>query len=235
MTVTATTGTSPGSYIVTVTETELLVGGDLFGTYEWPLTITSPTTTTTTTITTTTTTTTTPTTSTTTPGPGGTSPTTTVGSTTPSGPTTTAAGPGPAITTPVGAPDETTSTSTPGSAGGGTGDDEDDDVVFVVSAPDETDGDLIGVDPDLLTANEAEPAAYARLAFSDRLRNELEGAIPSVISDVVLSPLVIGEILFRSLMEHARGFLLPLILATLVAMGFVWKMRTEIDVDELDI
>jgi hypothetical protein len=36
-------------------------------------------------------------------------------------------------------------------------------------------------------------------------------------------------------MEHARGFLLPLILATLVAMGFVWKMRTEIDIDELDI
>jgi hypothetical protein len=234
MTVAATAGTSPGSYIVTVTETELLVDGDLLGTYEWPLTITGPTTTTTTTTTTTSTTTTTPASSTTTPGPGGTSPTTTAGSTIPSGPTTTAVGSGPAITAPGDAPEATTSTSTPRPSEGGLGDD-DDDVVFVVSAPDETDGDLIGLDPDLVTAIEGEPASYTRLAFSDRLRSELEGNIPSVISDAVLSPLVIGEILFRSLLEHARGFLLPLILATLVAMWFVWKMRAEIDVDELDI
>ena len=76
------------------------------------------------------------------------------------------------------------------------------------------------------------------LKFSNDLiiDGRIEGEVTSDGSLTVgENALVIGEILFRSLMEHARGFLLPLILATLVAMGFVWKMRTEIDVDELDI
>ena len=209
MTVAASASTSPGSYIVTITETEMLVDGNLLGTYQWSLTVTGDTTTTST--------------------PGGT--TSTSGSpptTQPSAPPTTIEeGPAPPETSPSSGG---TGSTPPADPGPGTStavvdsadpDDDDDGFVFAVPSPSPGGGAGVGSTFAELTAAEEGRAVFGSIAYSDRLRRALEGSLPSMLTGVVLSPLVIGEVLVRSLLENVVGFLIPLALAMSMARLFV--------------
>ncbi|MGH8915738.1 MAG: hypothetical protein ACRDZM_14630 [Acidimicrobiia bacterium] len=230
MTVAASASVSPGSYIVTITETELLVDGNLLGTYQWPLTVTGGTTTTSTPSTTTTD-----------------SPTSTTASTsgspstTPSPPPTTIEeGPRPPGTSPsLGAG----GTSPPANQGPGTSTtvedsadpvDDDDDLVFAIPSPTPGGGAGAGSTLDDVTATEEGRAVFASIAYSDRLRQALEESLPSMLTEVVLSPLVIGEVLVRSLVENVVAFLIPLALAMSLARLLVRRMRVEIGADEFE-
>jgi hypothetical protein len=78
-----------------------------------------------------------------------------------------------------------------------------------------------------------EPPFLARMSISDSLREELKGAIPLPVAEAVLSPLVIAEFLFRSVLGSAVGYLIPLLLAGVYGLWLTWKMRREVGDDEL--
>ncbi len=208
MTVAASASTSPGSYVVTIIETELLVDGNLLGTYQWLLTVTGGTTTTTT-----------PGTTTSTSG----SPATTQQ---PAPPTTIEGGPTPPGTTPT---SEGTGSSPPADPG-----DVDDGLVVAVPPPSPGRGAGVGSTFDEVTAAEEVRPVFASIAYSDRLRRALEGSLPSMLTQVVLSPLVIGEVLVRSLVENVLALLLTLALAIYMARLLVRRMRMEVGGGELE-
>jgi hypothetical protein len=85
--------------------------------------------------------------------------------------------------------------------------------------------------PDSLSDNP--PEVLSRTVLSDQLRNQIARAFPVTVADAVLSPVVIAEFLFRSLLESAKGLLIPILIATLVGLWMVWRMRGEVDDDEL--
>lgn len=263
MTVEAGAKALPGDYRVTITETALdgglldthewpftvLSTPGTTTTIPATTTTTMPTTTTTDSPTTTsagaTTTTTTRTATTTNPG----SPTTTVpGITTnitdPSGaegptgasPTTTLAATGTPDTA-SSTTDNTTATSrsgdtsgTDGAAGSDTpvNDDDDQDVLAAGSTEDNLPYDRY---PDRLSDNA--PEVLSRTVLTDQLRNQISRAFPVTVADAVLSPVVIAEYLLRSLLESARGLLIPILIATLLGLWMVWRMREEVEDDEL--
>lgn len=257
MTVTASAAAQPGEYQVTIVETAL--GGRLLGTHEWPFTVpASPATTTTIPATTTTTTpTTTTTNSPTTTSPGATTTTSapSATSTSPASPTTTDPGSPTTTAAPAGTGDPTgpSATSvTPGTAapttragttdngdgstavtdetlGSDTPDDEDDPEVLAAGASD----DNLPYDryPDSLSDNA--PEVMSRTVLSDQLRSQISRAFPVTVADAVLSPVVIAEYLLRSLLESARGLLIPILIATLLGLWMVWRMREEVNDDEL--
>ncbi|HEX6301383.1 MAG TPA: hypothetical protein VF148_13025 [Acidimicrobiia bacterium] len=263
MTVEAGAKALPGDYQVTITETALggglldtyewpfTVPAPPATTTTIPATTTTtiPTTTTTETPTTTsagaTTTTTTQSATTTDPG----SPTTTVpgittnitdpagaGGPTGAGPTTTAAA--------TGTPDTasstigtTTATSRGGDTSGADGatgsatptDDQDDqDVLAAGSTEDNLPYDRY---PDRLSDDA--PEVLSRTVLTDQLRNQISRAFPVTIADAVLSPVLIAEYLLRSLLESALGLLIPILIATLLGLWMVWRMREEVEDDEL--
>jgi len=225
-------------------------------------TTTAPATTTTTIPTTTTvpTTTTAPTNTTTSAGATTTTSNQSATTTGPSSPTTTAPGTstntsgpsgagGPSATgdptTPSATPGTTTSTTgsgTPNSQGDATtdadrslesdtpaeDDDGDEEVLAAGSSEDNLPYDRY---PDSLSDNP--PEVLSRTVLSDQLRNQIARAFPVTVADAVLSPVVIAEFLFRSLLESAKGLLIPILIATLVGLWMVWRMRGEVDDDEL--
>jgi hypothetical protein len=224
-------------------------------------TTTFPTTTPTTPPTTTTVPTTTTTKDTTTTSAGATT-TTTSQSGTPSSPTTTAPGTSPAtsgpngaggpigtgdattpptVTATTGTATATTGSGTPNSQGGTTtdadgapepdtsADDEDgDEEVLAAGSEDNLPYDRY---PNSLSDNA--PEILSRTVLSDQLRNQISRAFPVTVADAVLSPVVIAEFLFRSLIESAQGLLIPILIATLIGLWMVWRMREEVDDDEL--
>jgi len=227
MTVTAGANAAPGAYVVTIRETKL-ADGNLIGTYQWPLTVLAPptaTTTTTTTIgitiptitlptsTSTSTTTTTPGTSTlpTLPGPG------LVPPPAPDGATTTV-GPGRA-------PPTTTTTTTPLTIPRSLADlddDHDDDGIAMGGGP-----------PD--DGSSGTEGSFASIAISESLRQTLDAALPNLVSTMVVSPLLLIEILIRSLLTSAAGLLLPLTLAALLTFGFIRRLRKEVVDADLEL
>ncbi|HUP17137.1 MAG TPA: hypothetical protein VM848_13940 [Acidimicrobiia bacterium] len=219
MTVTAGAKAQPGDYQVTIIETAL--GGRLLGTHEWPFTVPAPPATTTTVpaTTTTTTPTTTTTNSPTTTSAGATTTTSTQSDTTtdPGSPTTTAG------------PTGTANPTSPSAARVTPADDEDEEEVLAAGVSD----DNLPYDryPDSLSDNA--PEILSRTVLSDQLRTQISRAFPVTVADAVLSPVVIAEYLFRSLLESARGLLIPILIATLLGLWMVWRMREEIDDDEL--
>jgi hypothetical protein len=53
------------------------------------------------------------------------------------------------------------------------------------------------------------------------------------VANVVVSPVVIAEFLLRSLLQGAMSLLVPILIATLIGLWMVRRMREEIDDDEL--
>jgi len=240
MTVTAGMNATPGPYVVTIRETKL-ADGNLIGTYEWPLTVLAPPTTTTTSLATgplPTITITLPTTTSTSPPttPVDTSPPPTLpgpGSALPSGPnevTTTVA--------PEGAPSTTTTTThltIPRSLDEvDDGDEGDDGGIVMGSGPGRgEDGFNVGAVSDDVLGVTQEP--FASIAVSEALRQSLDAALPNVVSTLVVSPLLLIEILIRSLFTSAAGLLLPLTLAALLTFGFIRRLRKEVDDADLEL
>lgn len=217
MTVAAMGTASPGNYVVTVRETELSVGGNLIGSYQWPFVVLGAPSTTSSTTTTTVpaTTTTTSATSTTTSTPYGSTSTTLVSTTTSTlyvvTPTTTDRAGSTNTSTPGG----------PGSTGGGNGAHKDPDV-----GPQTATG-VTGEPKD-------QPVGLKNIAFSESLRSNL-GALPEPVGDLALSPLVIAEILFRAMAENLFGFLVPLLLATVIVLIVVRRQRKGVADGDADL
>jgi hypothetical protein len=248
MTVTASANASPGDYRVTLSETA--VGGRLIDTHEWPFTVPAPATTTTTIAETTTTTpqTTTTTTSSVTTTSTQSATTTSAGpaTNTTDGPDTTNAtspvatesrgsgqetAPATATTVPI-APDtrEEDNDSAGEAIGPETSSETNDDDAEVLAA-----GTTDDLPYNRYPANPTEggPGFLARTMLSDQLRSQFSRAVPMTVADVVLSPVVIAEFLVRSLLRSAMSLLVPILVATLVGLWMVWRMREEIDDDEL--
>ena len=247
MTVAASANASPGDYRVTLSETA--VGGRLIDTHEWPFTVPAPAATTTTTIAETTTT------------KAQTTTTSAVTTTSTQSATTTSAGPAP-NTTDGPATTNTTSPVATGSRGSGQEAtpatattvsiapdtrDEDNDSAGEATGP-ETSSEIDDDDAEVLAAGTTDdlpynrypanptedgPGILARTVLSDQLRSQFSRALPMTVADAVLSPVVIAEFLVRSLLRSAMGLLVPILVATLVGLWMVWRMREEIDDDEL--
>lgn len=247
MTVTASANASPGDYRVTLSETA--VGGQLIDTHEWPFTVPAPVTTTTTIAETTTT-------------KAQTTTTTTSAVTTTSTQSATTTSAGPATNTSDG-PATTNTTSPVATESGGSGGETAPASATAVSiAPDPRDenndpageaktpetSSEIDDDAEVLAAGTTDdlpynrypadptedgPGILARTVFSDQLRSQFSRAVPMTVADVVLSPVVIAEFLVRSLLRSAMSLLFPVLVATLVGLWMVWRMREEIDDDEL--
>jgi len=258
MTVTAGANASAGDYRVTITETA--VGGRLLDTHEWPFTVPAPVTTTTTIPETTTTTrprTTTTAALTTTSTQSGATTSTDRATTTTSGATTggatettTAGAAATGNNTPTASPaTKTTVSDTPNTGGGdsppageeadtlpegspdGASEEADDPEVLAAGS---SDGDLPYERYPAGSGDDA-PEVLSRTVFSDQLRSQFSQAVPLTLADAVLSPVVIAEFLFRSLLQSAMSLLVPVLIATLVGSWIVWRMREEVDDDELAI
>ncbi len=72
-----------------------------------------------------------------------------------------------------------------------------------------------------------EDRLLSRIALSNQLRTEIPGAIPPLVTDAVLSPLVIGEYLVQSLFDSSKGLLIPVAISTLIGLLMVWRMRAR--------
>lgn len=72
------------------------------------------------------------------------------------------------------------------------------------------------------------------IAFSESLRSNL-GALPEPVGDLALSPLVIAEILFRAMAENLFGFLVPLLLATVIVLIVVRRQRKGVADGDADL
>jgi hypothetical protein len=234
MTVTADADVLPGDYAVRILETAL--SGQLLGTHDWPVTVTEGASTTTTTQPSTTTT---------------SSRTTTTHSSTSTSSTTTTS---PATTTTSAVAEAVTDTTQPAASSlstddggsGTTSTESDPDAPAGTVAPT---GSALPEKLEVLTSDSAredipyhryasqpaeeETALLPRIALSDWLRNEIPGAIPPLITDVVLSPIVIGEHLLHSLLDGSKAMLIPIAITTLIGLLMVWRMRTKIADDEL--
>jgi len=147
-----------------------------------------------------------------------------------------------AATVTPGTATSTTGSGTPNSQGGATTDadrtlepdtaaDDDDGDEEVLAAGSSEDNLPYDRYPDSLTDNA--PEILSRTVLSDQLRNQISRAFPVTVADAVLSPVVIGEFLFRSLLESAQGLLIPILIATLLGLWMVWRMSEEVDDDEL--
>lgn len=235
MTVTADADVLPGDYAVTIIETAL--SGQLIDTHDWPVTVTGVASTTTTHPSTTTsltgTTTTHSSTATSTSSTPTTSPATTTTSTVAEVVTDTTQPAAFSSSTDDGVPGATSTESDPAA--------ETDARVWTVAPR----GSMTSEKSEVLASGSArddhpyqrnasrpaeeETALLARIALSEWLRKEMPGAIPPLITDAVLSPIVIGEHLFHSLLDGSKAMLIPIVLATLIGLLMVWRMRTEID------
>jgi hypothetical protein len=253
MTVEAGAKVGPGDYVVTINETS--IEGELLATHTWPITVPAPPTTTTTIPTTTTTRAETSTTSaatTTSTQSATTSSTQSVTTTSISNVTSTTRGttnttsgdpvasgnppspPGtsddPATAT-SGEGDKAPNTET-GAASTDPSDPQSDDETEVLAAASAGDDDLPYV---RYPANRGDvaPEVLSRTVFSDQLRDQLSRALPLAVADAVLTPVVVVEFLYQSLLQSAMGLLVPILLAVFVGLLMVWRMREEIDDDEL--
>jgi hypothetical protein len=256
MTVTASSNATPGTYTVNITENIVDAGGDgeviSTETHKWPLTVqasdsstttttsppsstttTSPPSSTTTTLVTTTsthpqTTTSTTTRTTTTTQPGATTSSTAPGTTVTTTPSTTG-GTDPSTT----ASDTTTSTTLIA---------EDPDSISPSDTPLEEDPEVLsfglsdgrppydrfGVEP-----RRAGPQPVWEVGLSDELWNHLFGWAPHVLSEEGLSPIPTAEFLLRSLSASVHALMIPLLIATLVGLWMVGRIRRKVDDDEL--
>lgn len=242
MTVTASQNATPGNYTVTITEVEArLIGGDLINTYEWPFTVTAPPTTTSSSTSSTTSTTSTSTTSTSsttssTSTTVTTTPTTATPSTAPaySGATPSTTAPPTTTTRPTSTTETTTSLPSESTLPDETNETDDSDDSDPVATP--SPGAIFpGEGSGSGMAIVAESESSSLVSISDRLRDRLVGALPLTVAEAVLSPLVIAEFLFRSVLSSALGYLIPLIAAGIVGGWMVWRMRREVTGDELAI
>lgn len=241
MTVTAGANAAPGAYVVTIRETKL-ADGELIGTYQWPLTVLAPPTTTTTigiTI---------PTITITLPTSTSTSTTTTTPTTTTPGTSTLPTLPGPGLVPPP-APDGATTTVGPGRAPPTTtttmtpltiprslddlDDDYDDDGIAMGGGPGRIDPQDGGGSPE--DGSSGTEGSFASIAISESLRHTLDAALPNFVSTMVVSPLLLIEILIRSLLTSAAGLLLPLTLAALLTFGFIRRLRKEVVDADLEL
>jgi hypothetical protein len=257
MTLTAQGTAAPGNYTVTITEVRL--GGSLISQRTWPFTVVTPTTSTSLTTTTSTVGQTTPTsggalTTTTSPGATTTQPT---GTGQPTGPTTPPTG---GTSPPSGAGgsqpdgnqasgdesenqtsgDEIRAEDSAAAVGDGAAsstpdamEDPSDDAGQQTSAAGRVGGPGDGPPAPRISLGESD--GYGAIALSESLRDELGGAMPDVLADAAFSPLVIGEILLRSLFETAAGVPLPVLLTTPLAAGGLWRLRKGVSRDELDL
>lgn len=214
MDVTAAAGAPPGQYSVTITEAT--VGGSFISETSWPFTVTAPPTTSTTT------TTAPPTTTSTTPS----SPTTTSPTT---GTTSGGAGPGGTPTTQgPGGPGDPSDDGTPGATGpspgatGGSGDPG-------------TDGGDDGAGSVVEGAGIAVPGGYGGVIVAESVRDALGAALPSPLADAATSPLVIGELLLRSLLDVIAEYLLPLLVAIGLGVGLVWQLKKDMSHSDIGI
>jgi hypothetical protein len=251
MTVKATPKALPGDYTVTITETAL--GGALIGTHEWPFTVPAPPEPTTTTIAATTTTapanttttsggattTSTPSSSPTSTGGPTTSPPSTVGSA--SSPASTV-GPATSPSSAVGA-----TTTTPGPSEGTSPPEESEAESVTESAatdasPNDEDAQVLAAG---LTDNSSPPSnRYPRLPLPDGAESEVGMALADPLggrnanpfasfADASLSPGAIAEFIFGSLFAGVRDLMIPMLIAALVGLAMVWRMRLEVNDDEL--
>lgn len=239
VTVEAGASAEPGDYTLTITE--VLHGlGDLVSTRDWSFTVegTSTTTTSSTTTSSTTTTSTSSTTSTTTPVD--TTPTS-APTTVPSGETTTTLG----VTTTEGVVTSDSPVTTTGPAGPTTS------VSHETStsgreplASEGDDDDPNGLAPGGSDAGTGDPVpeaaaptgdSGATIPITEQLTARLSDAVTPGVARAVMSPLVIAEFLFRSIISSAAGYAIPLLVALLLSAGLVWRMRGEVTDDELSL
>lgn len=229
--------TTPGDYTINITDLDPL-GGLIF---QWPLTVTAPPATTTSTTSTTSTT----TISTTTPSVT-TSTTAAVTTTSPAGvavvttrpPTAGAPGNGGG---PVG-----NGSGTDGSGKGGSGGSGPAGAVGIGIAPDDPTGPGTGGgtgagDPQVTAdagteANNGDDAdaGFSEVAVSSGLIDLVSRAVPGLVAEVVLSPLVVAEILFRALGSTVAGLLFPLAVTLLLGLWLFWALRSRDDEWETD-
>lgn len=78
-------------------------------------------------------------------------------------------------------------------------------------------------------------ASEATIPISEHLTARLSDAVTPGVAQAVMSPLVIAEFLFRSIINSAAGYALPLLVALLLSAGLVWRMRREVTDDELSL
>lgn len=209
----------PGEYTITIEEVDL--GGSLVNTYQWPLTVLSAGTTTTTTSTTSSTTTTTSSTTTTTATDSTTTSSTTTTSTVASSTSSTSRSTGDTPTDGDGEAGATSTSSLPGSP---------DD-----STTTATKGSELATGPGrsgALDATGADVDSFSDIAFSSGLVEVVGRALPPVFAEGIVSPLVIFEVLVRSLGRTVWGLLLPVGVTTLLGFGLMWRLR--VDPDSLD-
>lgn len=216
LTVTASfANTPPGDYVVTITETKLVtLGSDIVVQHTWPFTVETPTTTTSGGGDTTTTTTTAGKTTTTTMASSATS---TPGNTTTSTPAATISTAGASATPNTGERESTGSTG-PRLANG-----DIDEGGVAVGPADDGSGGANG------TTTPEDTTAFETVAVSQGLRDTLRQRVPLPIADAVTSPLVIGEVLWRSLTSSVAGLVVPILLALLLGFLLVRRMRKEVN------
>jgi hypothetical protein len=253
LTVTASSQASPGAYKVTITETSQ--GGSLIDTHEWPFTVPAPPPPTTTTMPIETTTTVPPSVTTIAPGVATTtstpssSPTSTVGSA--SSPTTVGASSspanpvGPAASPGAGAGSPSTGTSRPTEDAPRPQQRDAEDVTRLptdeTSPDDEAEVLAAGVSDDSSPPYDRYPRrpqadgseSEEGLALSDPLRDQNSNPVAMFMADGDLSPGAIAQFIFGSLFEGAKDLMIPLLIATLVGLVMVWRMRSEVEGDEL--
>lgn len=214
MTITVGDQTAPGDYTITITSLDL---GSLI--YQWPLTVTGPSTTTTTVSTTTTTT--VPTTSTTSPA---TTTTVAVATTTTSvnSPPTTSTVTPPTTTDHVASITTTTikqalvapaGPSDPGLGG--------DSEVGSPASPTRS-----GDTSDVAAPDESE-SQFSEVALSSGLIERLSGAVPTFVASAVTSPFVVAEVLLRALGRTVTGLLIPVVLMLLFGWLLFWRLRPD--------
>jgi hypothetical protein len=71
------------------------------------------------------------------------------------------------------------------------------------------------------------------LALSDPLRDQSSNPVAMFMADGDLSPGAIAQFIFGSLFEGAKDLMIPLLIATFAGLVMVWRMRSEVEDDEL--
>ncbi len=225
MTVEVAETIEPGDYVVTIEEVDL--GDSLLNTYDWPLTVTSAPTTSSTTTTSSPTTTSSTSTTTTTTSPSGTTSTTDATSTTTTTSAPTTQSPtdttSPTTTTTSTSSGDSSSTTTAGAAS-----------TTTESSTSSTGSETGTVGPARGTAGDDgtgsttdEESTFSEIALSSGLLEVASRALPPVFAEAVISPLVIIEVLLRSLARTLWSLLLPLGMTTLLGFGMIWRLRVD--------
>lgn len=144
--------------------------------------------------------------------------------------TTTSTPAGTSTTTSSSTTSQTTGTTQTTTSGGGGSDPGGD-------GPESSDGG--GTDDDGSAADipgdpgQQERNGYVAIAISEAMREGLDGRGFDGVTDGILSPLVIGEILLRALTGTAAAFSIPLLLVTSIGLCLVWRARRVVDDGEL--